>query len=88
MDTQVEGITISFTVEVCPDGNRDRRSGQSSVWNALYNAAQTKFYAKQEQINAQIAALQGKISNVDTLTLRREESDEIMKCALRWLLGG
>ena len=53
----------------------------------MYNAAQSQFYAEQQQINAQIAALQSKISNVDTLTLRREENDEIMRCALRWLLG-
>jgi hypothetical protein len=60
---------------------------RSTVWTALYNAAQSQYYAQQQQINAQIAALQSKISNVDTLTLRREENDEIMKCALRWLLG-
>jgi hypothetical protein len=60
---------------------------RSSVWNTLFNAAQTQFFAKQQQINAQINDLQSKISNVDTLTLRREENDEIMKCALRWLLG-
>jgi len=52
-----------------------------------YNAAQTAYYAKQQQINAQIQALQAKITGVDTLTLRREENDEIMKCILRWLLG-
>ncbi|HEY1796172.1 MAG TPA: hypothetical protein VGG57_08630 [Stellaceae bacterium] len=60
---------------------------QSTVWSALYNAAQNQFYAQQQQIAAQITALQDKITNVDTLTLRREENDEIMKCALRWLLG-
>jgi hypothetical protein len=60
---------------------------RSTVWNSLYNAAQTQFYARQQQINAQISALQDKIDNIDTLTLRREENDEIMKCSLRWLLG-
>lgn len=53
------------------------------VWNALYNAAQTKYYAKQQDIAAKISALEEKLANVDTLTLRREESDEIMKCVLR-----
>jgi len=60
---------------------------QSDVWNALYNAAQTQYYAKQQDIQTQIAALEEKISNVDTLTLRREENEEIMKGVLRWLLG-
>jgi len=59
----------------------------ATVWNALYNAAQNTFYAKQQTLNAQIQALQDQISGVDTLTLRREESDEIMKGVLRWLLG-
>ncbi len=60
---------------------------QSTVWSALFNAAQSQFYTQQQTINAQITALNDKINNVDTLTLRREENDEIMKCALRWLLG-
>lgn len=60
---------------------------QSAVWNACYNAAQTNYYVQQQAWNAQIAALQDQITNVDTLTLRREENDEIMKCVLQWLLG-
>jgi hypothetical protein len=60
---------------------------KSDVWNALYNAALTQYYAAQQDIQTQIAALEEKISNVDTLTLRREENEEIMKCVLRWLLG-
>lgn len=59
----------------------------NDVWNALYNAAQTQYYAKQQDLQAQITALEDKINNVDTLTLRREESEEIMKGVLRWLLG-
>jgi hypothetical protein len=60
---------------------------QQKAWTALYNAAQTQYYAQQQDILAQIAALQDKIDNVDTLTLRREENEEIMKGVLRWLLG-
>ena len=77
---------IFFTVHCVPTDTA-MAQWQSTVWTALYNAAQTQFYAQQQQINAQITALQNKIANVDTLTLRREENDEIMKCALRWLLG-
>jgi hypothetical protein len=60
---------------------------QSSVWTALYNAAQTDYYNQQQTTSGQIAALQQQIQSVDTLTLRREENDEIMRCVLRWLLG-
>jgi hypothetical protein len=60
---------------------------QNDVWNALFNAAQAQYYVEQQNIQAQIAALQDKLNNVDTLTLRREENEEIMKGVLRWLLG-
>lgn len=60
---------------------------QASVYSTVYNAAQTAFYAQQQLVDAQIQTLQNQINNVDTLTLRREEHDEIMKCVLRWLLG-
>ncbi|WP_344879513.1 hypothetical protein [Nonomuraea antimicrobica] len=57
------------------------------VWNALYNAAQTRYFAQQEDIVGRIAAIEDRLTGVDTLTLRREESDEIMKCVLRFILG-
>jgi hypothetical protein len=60
---------------------------QSNLFQTLYNAAQTAFYATVQYANGQIQALQAKISGVDTLTLRREENDEIMKAILRFLLG-
>jgi hypothetical protein len=60
---------------------------RSTVWSALYNAAQNQFLTQQQAITARIGALQNGLANIDTLTLRREENDEIMKCALRWLLG-
>jgi hypothetical protein len=78
--------TVTFVVYLKPTDDAIAQ-WQSSVWSALYNAAQTQFYAQQQSINAQITALQNQISAVDTLTLRREENDEIMKCALRWILG-
>jgi hypothetical protein len=60
---------------------------KNDVWNALYNAAQTQYYAQQQEITGEITQLQDQLGNVDTLTLRREEGDEIMKGALRFLLG-
>ncbi len=74
-----------FNVECVPTDTAIAQ-WQSTVWTTLYNAAQSQFYAQQQAISAQITALQNEINNVDTLTLRREENDEIMKCALKAML--
>lgn len=90
--------TITYFVTNCgtgsaiftiTQGRTQQAMGQwvSEVWSALYNAAQQTYYTKQQLVNAQLSALQDQLSSVDTLTLRREENDEIMKCVLRWLLG-
>lgn len=60
---------------------------RSDVWSILYDAAQNQYYSQQQDINGQIADLTDQLQNIDTLTLRREENDEIMKSVLRWLLG-
>ncbi|HEX4817129.1 MAG TPA: hypothetical protein VFV66_30680 [Nonomuraea sp.] len=60
---------------------------RTDVWNALYAAAQNRHAVEQEELAARIAALEDRLTAVDTLTLRREESDEIMKGVLRFMLG-
>ncbi|GAA4489073.1 hypothetical protein GCM10023094_50030 [Rhodococcus olei] len=60
---------------------------QDEVWNALFGAAQTKYFAQQQEIAGRIAETEARLANVDTLTLRREEGDEIMKSVLRFILG-
>ena len=77
---------IGFNVYTVPTATT-MQTWQASVYSALYNAAQTAFYTNQQLVNSQIQALQNQVANVDTLTLRREENDEIMKSVLRWLLG-
>ncbi|MEU6665096.1 hypothetical protein [Streptomyces sp. NPDC046727] len=67
--------------------DRIRDKWQSDVWNLLRDAAQTQYYERQQDIATKAAALQEQIEQVDTLTLRREESEEIMKGVLRFLLG-
>jgi hypothetical protein len=84
LDAFAIAVTLAVDIEVTVMA---RKQWEMDVWNALYNAAQTQYYAKQQAIAAQIAALEDKIANVDTLTLRREENEEIMKCVLRWMLG-
>ncbi|MFF2142396.1 hypothetical protein [Kitasatospora sp. NPDC058190] len=77
---------LSLTAAVEPT-DEARRQWQNDVWAALFNAAQTKYYAEQQDLVARAAALRERLNGVDTLTLRREESDEIMKGVLRFLLG-
>ena len=96
--TGSQSVTI-YSAEMTPDRSYAFVSGTyeptgdamqkwvADTWTALYNAAQATFYSSQQSISNQIAALQSQISGVDTLTLRREENDEIMKGVLRWLLG-
>ena len=76
-----QNIIVQLTVELenLPDVIENWRD---ATWNALYNAAQTRHFAQQQDI----AAIEDKLANVDTLTLRREESDEIMKGVLRLML--
>jgi hypothetical protein len=59
----------------------------NDVWTALFNAAQTQYYGQQQDIASKIQQLEERLSNVDTLTLRREESEEIMKLAVATLVG-
>jgi hypothetical protein len=79
-------VFVGLTVhrELAPETIEQWRT---EVWNALYNAAQAKHFAQQEEIAARIMAIEENLANVDTLTLRREESDEIMKGVLRFILG-
>jgi Type II secretion system (T2SS), protein G len=60
---------------------------QQGVWQALYNAARDAYYAQVQIVAQQRDALKAEIEGADTLTLRREEREEVMKGVLRWLLG-
>jgi hypothetical protein len=85
-DKDTTAGTLSFNV-VCVPTDTAMAQWQGAVWSAVYNGAQSQFYAQQAAVSAKITALQVAIANVDTLTLRREENDEIMRCVLKWLLG-
>ncbi len=82
----IDAAAIIFYVHLQPTAQAISQ-WQMAVWNSCFNGAQTKYYAEQQTLNARLAALKDQIDNVDTLTLRREENDEIMKCVLQWLLG-
>jgi hypothetical protein len=63
------------------------QSWQQRQWQAIYNAARDKYYTELQSLSQERETLRAKLENVDTLTLRREEREEIMKGVLRWLLG-
>ncbi|MEV8631965.1 hypothetical protein AB0395_09940 [Streptosporangium sp. NPDC051023] len=77
-------VRLAVNLELTPEAIEQWRT---DVWNALYDAAQNEHFAQQQEIAARVAAIEEKLASVDTLTLRREESDEIMKCVLRFILG-
>ncbi|MEV5491078.1 hypothetical protein AB0L47_24280 [Streptomyces bobili] len=60
---------------------------RDDVWTALFDAAQRKYYAEQQEIAASITEIEEGMSAVNTLTLRREENDEIMRAVLRFIAG-
>jgi hypothetical protein len=63
------------------------KAWQQEAWLAIFNAARDAYYTGVQALTQERDALRARIAAVDTLTLRREEREEIMKGALRWLLG-
>lgn len=63
------------------------RAWQQRVWQTLHDAARDAYYTQVQALAQERDALKAQIEGVDTLTLRREEQEEIMKGVLRWLLG-
>ncbi|MFD7462078.1 MULTISPECIES: hypothetical protein [unclassified Streptomyces] len=83
---EVSVQSIQLTVRLRPTAEAYAQ-WRSDVWNALYNAAQTRYFVEQQDIAARITALEDRLAGVDTLTLRREESDEVMKAVIRFIAG-
>lgn len=80
----VAAVQLTVDVEPTPSALEQWRT---DVWNALYNAAQSRYYADQQTIAAKINDLQESLDRDDTLTLRRAEREELMKRTLQWLFG-
>lgn len=60
---------------------------QQGAWAALRQAAQDHYGEHLQHADQERATLLGGLSAMDTLTLRREEREEIMKTVLGWLFG-
>jgi hypothetical protein len=81
----VDAAAVTFVLTYAP-AQSSMDEWRMTAWQALHDAARDAFYAHQQSLVQQRDALAATL-DADTLTLRREESDEIMKCVLRWLLG-
>jgi hypothetical protein len=81
----VDAAAVTFALTFTPT-RETMAAWQMAAWQALHDAARDQFYAQQAAWAQQRDELKAKL-DVDTLTLRREENDEIMKGVLRWLLG-
>lgn len=78
--------SVSFVVTFSPTAAAVSR-WQFAVWQALKDAAADAHYAQVQMYTAQRDAVAASITAIDSLTLRREERDEIMRGVLHWLLG-
>ncbi len=63
------------------------RAWQQQAWQTIHDAARDAYYTQLQALTQRRDTLKAQLEDVDTLTLRREEQEEIMKGVLRWLLG-
>jgi hypothetical protein len=82
----MDAAAVTFAVRYEPLPETFER-WQSAVLQTIISTARDTYYTNLRALADRRAALVAKILNADTLTLRREERDEIMKGVLRWLLG-
>jgi hypothetical protein len=82
----IDAASVTFPITFAPT-DEAMSHWQFTVWQALRDAASDARYAKVQELTAQRQALIDSISALDTLTLRREERDEIVRSVLQWLLG-
>ncbi len=82
----IDAASVTFVVNYEPTAE-SLSHWQFAVWQALRDAAAAAHYTRVQTLMAQRDALRESITAIDTLTLRREERDEIMRGVLHWLLG-
>lgn len=83
---QIDAAAVTFVATFEPTAE-SLSHWQFAVWQALRDAAAAAHYTQAQTLIAQRDALLESITDVDTLTLRREEHYEIMRNVLHWLLG-
>jgi hypothetical protein len=82
--TNKPSITLKIEVELTQAAIDE---WQGATFNAMQNAAQAQYFADQQEVGRLVAEVEGQLTGVDTLTLRREEGDEVMKGVVKFVLG-
>lgn len=77
---------VRFLMDIVPT-EETMRAWQDAVWKVLMEVEQTKFYATKQAYLNELDSISAQLEGVDTLTLRREERDEVMRAVLGWMLG-
>ena len=60
---------------------------QLKAWNAIRDAAQSRYYEQRQLIKDRLAQLTQELGGQDALSLRKIEREEVMKGVLRWMFG-
>ena len=63
------------------------KSWQLKAWNSLRDAAETNFEANRQRYRDRLQQLKEQLEDIDALTLRKIEREEVMKGVIRWLFG-
>jgi hypothetical protein len=80
----VVDVGIEFTATILPEA---LHAWQVASWKTLHQRALESHNEQVQQWQQQREALNSQILSGDTLTLRRQEAEEIMKSVMRWLFG-
>jgi hypothetical protein len=77
-------LTVSCTAR---PGERLLLDWKAQCWERLREAAQARYALRQQQLTALRDSLREALTREDSLMLRKLEKEELMKAALRWILG-
>jgi hypothetical protein len=82
----IDTAAVTFVFDFSPT-DPSLAAWRFDVWQRLHDAARDAYYTSLQTLGVQRDNLRQKLADVDTLTLRQEEREEVMKGVLRWLLG-
>ena len=82
----VDVADVQFEITMVPT-EESMAAWRFAVWQALRDAARDRYAERIQALVARREEIRAQLGDVDTLTLRQEEREEVMKGVLRWLLG-
>ncbi|MFJ5307395.1 type II secretion system protein GspG [Streptomyces sp. NPDC088350] len=82
----VDVADVQFDITMVPT-DETMAAWRFQAWQTLRDAARDHFSERVQALVLQREEIRAQLGDVDTLTLRQEEREEVMKGLLRWLLG-